>query len=69
MKIASHDHLISYEVSRKRHACSSGVELRSKRIKKETDFGPDFNTTFLVEYDMFNEKYVSAYIIKEDLKT
>ena len=70
MKIASHDHHVSHEVSPKRHAISSGVELRrSKIIRKETDFGLDFITTFLVEYDMLYEEYVSVYIIEEELKT
>ena len=35
---------------------------------KETNFGPNFITAFLVKDTMSNEEYVSAYII-EDLKT
>jgi len=47
MKIASHDHRIPHEASSKRHACSFGVELKSsKRMRKETNFGPDFITDF-----------------------
>ena len=64
-KITSHDHHFSPEVSSKGHACSPVVELRrSKRIRKETDIGPDFIIAFLVEYGMFNEEFASAYIIE-----
>ena len=70
MKITSHDHHIPHEVSSKSHACSSSVELRrSKRIRKEIDFDPDFIIMSLVEYNMLNEEYASAYIIEEDPKT
>jgi len=52
MKIAYHDHCIAHEISSKRHACPFDVELRSKQIRKETNFGFDFTATFLVEYDI-----------------
>jgi len=42
MKITSYDDHISYEIYPKMHACSSDMELRrSKRIRKETNFGLD----------------------------
>lgn len=42
---------------------------RSKRIRTKTDFGPDFITTFLAEYNEFSEEFVYAFLIEEDPKT
>jgi len=48
---------------------------RSKRLRTETNFGPNFVTAFLVEtlnnldIDVITEELVSTFLIEEDLKT
>lgn len=60
----------SSNTSTKRTLEDNNEELRrSKRIRTETDFGPDFITTFLAEYDEFSEEFVYAFLIEEDPKT